>query len=64
MHGVEAAQRELGEVVMEAKLPRRGQPRSDTYEGEGYVLLRHPRTEVVERAIARLFELIRVELGE
>ncbi|MDX1502012.1 MAG: ATP-grasp domain-containing protein [Thermoanaerobaculia bacterium] len=64
VRGVEQAQRELGGMVMEAKLPRPGQPRSDTYEGEGYVLLRHPETEVVERGIARIFELLRVELGE
>ncbi len=63
VHGIEAAQRELGDLVMEAKLPQPGQSRSPGYEGEGYVLLRHPETAVVERALARLLELLRVETG-
>ena len=34
-----------------------------TYEGEGYVILRHRETERVEEALKRLISLIRVELG-
>lgn len=64
LHGLEEAQHELGEVVMEAKLPRPGQPRGEGYEGDGYVLMRHPETAVVERSLARLLELLRVEAGE
>ena len=63
VHGLEQAQRELGELVVEAKLPQPGQTPSGSYEGEGYVILRHPETEVVERALHRLVSLVRVELG-
>ena len=42
IHGLERAQRELGELVVEAKMPRPGQPAAGTYEGEGYVILRQP----------------------
>jgi biotin carboxylase len=63
VHGLDQAQRELGELVVEAHLPKPGQPPADSYEGEGYVLLRHPETAVVERALARLVSLVRVELG-
>jgi hypothetical protein len=63
VHGLDQAQRELGELVVEAHLPEPGQPPADSYEGEGYVLLRHPETAVVERALARLVSLVRVELG-
>lgn len=63
VEGLERAQHELGELVVEAKLPRRGQEPSGTYEGEGYVILRHPETEVVERGLRRLVELVRVQLG-
>jgi hypothetical protein len=55
--------RELGDLVVEAKLPRAGQSPSGSYEGEGYVLLRHPDTEVVRRALRRVVELVRVDLG-
>ncbi len=61
--GIEEAQRELGELVVQAKLPKPGQAQSGTYEGEGYVILRHPETATVEAALKKLFSLIRVELG-
>jgi hypothetical protein len=63
VHGLAEAQREVGDLVVEAKLPQAGQSPSGTYEGEGYVILRHPETEVVERALKRLVERIYVELG-
>lgn len=63
VHGLDQAQRELGPLVVEAKLPQVGQPRAESYEGEGYALLRHPDTEVVAKALRRLISLVRVELG-
>lgn len=53
----------LGDLVVEARLPRKGQAPSGTYEGEGYVILRHPSTEIVEKGLARLLQAVRVELG-
>ena len=64
LEGLEAAQRELGGLVVEVKLPVPGQTPTNTYEGEGYVILRHPRTEVVEEGLKRLVGLVRVHLGE
>ncbi len=63
VHGLDRAQHELGGLVVEVRLPRPGQERSGSYEGEGFVILRHPDTEVVRRGLLRLVELIRVELG-
>lgn len=60
--GVEQAQRELGPLVVEAKLPQRGQPRASSYEGEGYVIVRHEETGVVEDALRRLVSTLRVRL--
>jgi phosphoribosylaminoimidazole carboxylase (NCAIR synthetase) len=61
IQGLEAAQRELGPLVVEARLPRIGQPTSGTYDGDGYVIIRHPDTAVVEKALQRLVSLVRVE---
>ena len=61
VRGLAQAQSELGELVVDARLPRHGQPRGDGYEGEGWVLLRHPETEVVEKALFRLITILRVE---
>jgi biotin carboxylase len=63
IHGLDRAQAELGELVVEARLPEIGQPTADGYEGEGYVIVRHPETSVVEKALRRLVSLIRVEAG-
>jgi biotin carboxylase len=61
--GLERAQQELGDLVVEAKLPQQGQAPSDSYEGDGYVILRHPDTRVVEAGLHRLVSYLRVELG-
>jgi len=63
IRGLDRAQQELGPLVVEARLPRAGQPAASGYEGEGYVVLRHPRTDLVAEGLARLVELVRVELG-
>ncbi len=63
IHGLDEAQRRFGPLVVEAKLPREGQPPSDSYEGDGYVIVRHPETHVVENALTEIVKLIRVELA-
>jgi biotin carboxylase len=64
VHGVEELQRELGDLVVEARLPEIGQPASSSYEGEGYIIVRHPETEVVRDAVQRIVNRLRVELVE
>jgi hypothetical protein len=64
VHGLETLQQELGDLVVEARLPSEGQPSSEGYEGEGYVILRHPDTDVVAAALRRVVEVARVELTE
>lgn len=63
IHGLDVAQRELGALVLEARLPRIGEVQKGGYEGAGYVILRHADTRVVEQALRRTVELIRVELA-
>jgi hypothetical protein len=63
IQGWEQAQHELGHLLTDVKLPTPGQAPSGTYEGEGYVILRHPETAVVKEALFRLIHSVRVELG-
>jgi hypothetical protein len=63
IHGLDQIQREFGALVTDAKLPQIGQEPAVSYEGEGYVILRHPETAVVQQALRRLITLVRVELG-
>jgi hypothetical protein len=62
-HGMEQVGRELGHLIAEVQLPRAGAFPSSSYEGDGYVLVRHPKTEVVEQALSRIIELVRVEVA-
>ncbi len=62
VRGLDQAQREFGPLVVEVKLPKIGQAKASSYEGEGFVIVRHPETAVVRRALDRLVRLIRVEL--
>ncbi len=61
--GVEEAQRKVGRLVVESKLPTRGAQRSDSYEGDGYVILRDPDTEVVKAAVKTVIETIQIDYG-
>src|SRR5688572_1793908 len=63
VNGVEALQKELGEVVVQGRIPRPGQPKSESYEGEGYVIVRHAETDVVRAALQRAVELLHVEMA-
>ncbi len=59
--GVREANARVGKMAMKSKLPRVGQPKSDHYEGDGYIIVRHPDTEVVKAAVKTLVETIRIE---
>ncbi len=63
IRGLEAVLAELGPIVVEKRVPAPGQPPSGTYEGEGYVIVRHPETRVVRNALARIVSTVRVDLA-
>jgi formate-dependent phosphoribosylglycinamide formyltransferase (GAR transformylase) len=63
IHRVEQAAAEAGSLVVEARLPSIGQMPSGSYEGEGFIIVRHRETAVVEEALRRITTLVRVELG-
>jgi hypothetical protein len=64
VHGVDDVTRDIGHLVVEARLPKPGQSASSSYEGEGYIIVRDPDTDVVRRALQRIVTGIRVELVE
>ncbi len=53
-------QESLGDLVVEAKLPTVGASKSASYEGDGYILVRHQETDVVREAMRRIVSLARV----
>lgn len=63
VRGLERAQKEIGWLITDLRLPQVGQEKSLSYEGEGYIIVRHPETAVVEQALRWLISTVRVELG-
>jgi biotin carboxylase len=63
VHGFDAVRAELGELITDVKLPTPNQEKSLSYEGEGFVIVRHAETRVVEEALRRIVSTVRVELG-
>lgn len=63
VHGWEAVQSGFRDLITDVKLPDIGSAGSTSYEGEGYVIVRHPETKVVAEAVARIVSLMRIELS-
>lgn len=63
VHGLDVIARELGDLIVEAKVPQPGQTPSGSYDGEGHVIVRSPETERVRQALERIISTVRVELA-
>ncbi len=63
LEGLDVVAKDVGALVTDYRLPTIGQQPSGSYEGEGFIILRHPQTDVVERALRRVISTLRVRLG-
>lgn len=61
--GIDALPDAVKALIIEADLPRPGQSSSSSYEGDGYLIVRHPDTAVVADALRRIVTGVRVEVG-
>jgi len=62
--GVRETHDAIGPHVVEAKLPKVGHHRADGYEGDGYVIVKHERTDFVQAAMKKIIETVRVHYAE
>lgn len=58
--GVHETQKHLGPSVVEAKLPTIGAGKNDSYEGDGWAIVRDPSTEVVKKMLKTIIDTVRV----
>jgi biotin carboxylase len=58
--GVAAANEAVGRWVIESKLPTMGASKADTYEGDGYIIVRHESTDHVRACIKTIIETVKV----
>ena len=63
VHGLDRLPDEVSSLVVESRLPEPGQLSSGSYEGDGYIIVRHRDTAVVTDAMRRLVTGVQVELG-
>jgi hypothetical protein len=63
VHGLDGLPDEVSSLVVESRLPEPGQLSSGSYEGDGYIIVRHQDTAVVTDAMRRLVTGLQVELG-
>lgn len=62
--GITEVHRHLGPSIVEAKLPTVGAHKNDSYEGDGYIVVRDPSTEVVKNLLNTIIGTVRVYYGE
>ncbi len=60
VHGADAVRARLGPALFDLRLPQPGQPRSQHYEGDGWVVVHHPDTQGVVRALRTVLETVRI----
>jgi hypothetical protein len=53
----------LGPFVVESKIPQPGQQAGGGYEGEGYIIVRHPETEPVKQMLKQIIGSVQVQLA-
>jgi ATP-grasp domain len=63
VHGLDRLPPAITDLVVDSRLPQPGQPSSGSYEGDGYITVRHRDTAVVTDALKQLLGTVRVELG-
>lgn len=63
IHGLDAVLHEFRHLLVETDLPYIGQVRANHHDGEGYLMVRHRETSVVEQVISEIVSRVRVEIG-
>lgn len=58
--GVRETHEAVGEWLVEARLPTIGAHKSDSYEGDGYVMVRHESTAKVEELITTIIQTLKI----
>jgi biotin carboxylase len=62
--GVQEVNDAVGRFVAESKLPQLGAPKSDSYEGDGFLIFRHESTEKVRAMVKFAIETMKVHYAE
>jgi hypothetical protein len=64
VHGLDEIRRLLGPLIVEERLPAPGQARAASYEGDGWLIVKHAETAKVEQALAQIHATVRVDYSD
>ncbi len=62
VEGLEEVRSAYRDIISDIRVPKPGQEKSMSYEGEGFIILRHPDQQVIESALKHIVESVRVIL--
>ena len=60
--GLEQIHDEINEFVVEARFPQIGQAAAEGYEGDGYIIVRHPQTDRVKWMLQQIISNVQIKL--
>ncbi len=58
--GFKEVYKAYGKYICEARIPDIGAPKSDSYEGDGYVVVRHPTDDGVKEMLKGIIETVKI----
>ncbi len=64
VEGIEKIRSDLGELIVDARWPKSGARKSDTYTGDGYITIRYPDTSKVKDALELIRNTIKLSYSE
>ncbi|MEO5905933.1 MAG: hypothetical protein ABIQ11_04370, partial [Saprospiraceae bacterium] len=63
VEGMDRIRSVYNDIITDIRIPKPGQEKSASYEGEGFIILRHPDSRVVENALADIVSTVKVHLS-
>lgn len=63
IEGLQSVRTRYADIITDIRIPKPGQEKSQNYEGEGFIIVRHPSEAVVETALKEIVENVQVKLG-
>jgi hypothetical protein len=64
VEGIETIKGELSDLIVDARWPKPGAQKSDTYTGDGYLTIRHPDTSKIKTALEFIRETVKITYSD
>ncbi len=60
VEGLQEMRLKYADIITDIRVPKKGREKSSSYEGEGFVILRHKEASVIEEALKEIVETVKV----